>query len=307
MNWTSDNIPSQQGRTIIVTGASGGLGRSTTIELARKQAKIIMAVRNVDKGEQVADEIRSQQPDADIHVMKLELSSLDAIKTFAEAFRAENNQLDLLINNAGIYDNKGRKTEDGFALVMGVNHLGHFALTGHLIDLLLATPSSRVVTVSSSALRSAQLDLETFHAGPNDTYGASKLANALFASELHRRLGTLDTNTISVTSLPGASKTDSVEKLIQSQNVVLRRILDSLSDTIMQKPNMGALPNLRAATDPQAQGGQFYGVTGFGGFRGYPDVVQPSKKSEDVDMASGLWERSVELTGVNFVALDGTK
>jgi len=309
MNWTPADIPSQKNRIAIVTGASAGIGAATTRILAQKGAHVVMAVRNIEKGDKVADAIRSEHPDAKLHVMKLDLSEIASIHTFATAYLASYDQLDLLINNAGVYSNgkDGKMTADGFALVMGVNHLGHYALTGLVLDRLLSTPSSRVVTVTSGAHGGGKIDLDTFHtseAGEHNAYGDSKLANILFTLELQRRFELINATTISVAAGPGATKSDAVQNLIQSQkNRFVRVAADTFTNIIMESPEMGAMPGLRAATDPQVKGGDYYGPGGFMGMRGYPKAKKPAKSADNEILAQGLWERSVELTGVDFALI----
>ncbi|MEM7802367.1 MAG: SDR family NAD(P)-dependent oxidoreductase, partial [Chloroflexota bacterium] len=191
MKWTPSNIPFQRDTLFVITGANAGLGLATARALSAKGGEIVMAVRNLDKGEKAADAIRAEQPNAKLHVMALDLSRLESIRAFANAFLASFDKLNVLINNAGIYESGIKRTAEGFALMMGVNHLGHFALTGLLLDRLLTTPHSRVVTLSSGAYRSGKLDLDNFHtieAAASGAYGKSKLANMLFMRELQRRL-----------------------------------------------------------------------------------------------------------------------
>ncbi|MEM7335719.1 MAG: SDR family NAD(P)-dependent oxidoreductase [Chloroflexota bacterium] len=218
MKWTTSDILSQTGKVVVITGASAGIGRATTKILASKGADIVLAVRNVTKGERVADAIRAQHPNAKLHVLALDLSSLNLVSAFSAEFQAKFDRLDVLINNAGIYDGGDKKTTEGFALQMGVNHLGHFALTGQLLEQLLDTQNSRVVTVGSGAYRSGKLDLNTFHsvaAASKGGYGNSKLANMLFTLELQRKLLDMNTNTISVAAGPGATKSDGAKDGIQ--------------------------------------------------------------------------------------------
>jgi NAD(P)-dependent dehydrogenase (short-subunit alcohol dehydrogenase family) len=309
MNWTPADIPSQKNRIAIVTGASAGIGAETARLLAQKGADVIMAVRNIEKGGTVADAIRSEHPDAKLHVMELDLSVIDSIRAFATAYLASYDQLDLLINNAGVYSNgkDAKTTADGFALVMGVNHLGHYALTGLVLDRLLSTPSSRVVTVSSGAHGGGKINLDTFHtveAGERNAYGDSKLANILFTLELQRKFELINAMTISVAAGPGTTKSDAVQNLIQSQkNRFMRIAADTLTNIVMESPEMGAMPSLRAATDPQVKGGDYYAPGGFMGVRGYPKSKKPAKSTDNEALAQGLWDRSAELTGVDFALI----
>ena len=301
MNWTTANIPSQENKLVIVTGASSGIGLETTRALASKGADIIMAVRNVAKGERVADMIRAELSEAKLRVMLLELGSMASIKAFSDAFHTNFSQLHLLINNAGLGTNEDIKTEEGFGLTMGVNHLGHFALTGYLLGVLLDTPQSRVVTVSSQAHRGVSINIDTFHTETKNMYGPSKLANILFALELQRRLEMQNADSISLVAHPGVARTEGVQRMIQSQsNAVLRSVFNFAAGLVMQTSERGALPILYAATDSRAKGGEYYGPNGFMGMRGYPQVAQMSKSATDGDLAKQLWERSVRLTGVRY-------
>lgn len=292
---------------MVITGASAGIGRATTRILAEKGAEIVMAVRNVTKGEGVAEAMRVEQPDAKLHVMELDLSNLTSVRSFATKFLATFDSLDMLINNAGVYDGGEKMTNDGFALVMGVNHLGHFALTGLLLECLLSTPQSRIVTVTSGAHRRGKINLDTFHtieAAKDGAYGNSKLANILFALELQRKLQRISTKTISLAAGPGATKSDAVQELIQSRsNRFVRGALDALTNIVMEPPAMGAMPLLRAATDPQAIGGAYFGPAGFMGMRGYSAMKEPAKSADNLALAQGLWVRSAELTDITYELL----
>lgn len=296
----------QTDKIAIVTGASAGIGWETTRILASKGAEVVMAVRNVTKGEAVANAIRAEHADAKLHVMALDLSKLGSVRSFAAEFLDSFERLDVLINNAGIYDNgKGLKTtEDGFALMMGVNHLGHFALTRLLLERLLSTPHSRVVTVSSGVHRGGKIDLDNFHtveAAKGGAYGNSKLANMLFMLELQRRLTLINANTISVGVSPGPTKTDGAQQGIQSiSNRFIRGAANSFTDLIMLTSEEGALPVLRAATDPQVKGGEYYSPGGFMSMRGAPGVKTPAQSAKNPALAQGLWERSAELTAVSY-------
>jgi len=308
MKWTLSDIPIQTGKIAIVTGASAGMGRETTRILADKGAEVVMAVRNVSKGTEVANAIRSKQADAKLHVMELDLSKLTSVHSFGAEFLQRFNHLNLIVNNAGVYGGgqNPQTTQEGFALMMGVNHLGHFALTGLLLDRLLATPQSRIVTVSSGAHGRGKIDLDSFHtieAARRGAYGNSKLANMLFTLELQRKLESINADTISVSVGPGPTKTDGAKAGIQSiKNPFLRRVIDGLANVLIESPEGGVMPSLRAATDPQARGGDYFGLSGFMGMRGYPTAKKPAKAADNKALAKGLWERSEELTKVKFTA-----
>jgi NAD(P)-dependent dehydrogenase (short-subunit alcohol dehydrogenase family) len=299
--WTTADIPDQSGRIAIVTGANTGLGFYTALALAEKGAQVVLAVRNVDKGNDAVSQIKAKSPNAVVTVQQLDLTSLDAIRVSAEELRSAYQRIDLLINNAGVmYTDKGN-TKDGFELQFGTNHLGHFAFTGLLLDRLLPVEGSRVVTVSSVGHRiMADVhfdDLQWEHSYNRvAAYGQSKLSNLLFTYELQRRLKLKDAPTSALAAHPGVSNTD----LIRNSPAFLRKPAEALGRFIFQKAEMGALPTLRAATDPSAQGGQYYGPDGFGEQRGYPKLVKSSEKSHDEARQRRLWEESEKLTGVTF-------
>jgi NAD(P)-dependent dehydrogenase (short-subunit alcohol dehydrogenase family) len=295
--WTTADIPAQAGRTAVVTGANTGLGLETAKALAGRGAHVVLAVRDIEKGKRAADEIAVAHPDAAVTVQSLDLGSLHSIRAAAEELKAAFPRIDLLINNAGVMYPPKQTTEDGFELQFGTNHLGHFALTGLLLDNLLATPQSRVVTVSSQGHRIlAAIHFDDLHWERSynraAAYGQSKLANLLFTYELQRRLDGRDT--IAVAAHPGLSNTELMRHLH------LPSALNPLVGLATQSPAVGALPSLRAATDPQVRGGQYYGPAGLGETRGYPKLVGSSAQSRDTELARRLWTVSEELTGVVF-------
>ena len=298
--WTSADIPDQTGRTAVITGANTGLGYETARALAWHGARVILAVRNLDKGKAAADLIARRAPGAEVAVQELDLSSLDSIRTAAEELRAKHDHIDLLINNAGVMMTPKATTKDGFELQFGTNHLGHFALTGLLIDRLLDTPGSRVVTVSSmghrlfarSGIRFDDLQWERGYSRTG-AYGQAKLANLMFTYELQRRLA--GTHTIAAAAHPGGSRSE----LARNLPPVMRGAF-KLLEPMFQDAEMGALPSLRAATDPGVIGGQYYGPDGIGEQRGHPKIVASSAVSHDVDAQRRLWAVSEQLTGVVY-------
>lgn len=295
--WTTDDIPSQSGRTAVVTGANTGLGLATATALAAHGAHVVLAVRDTEKGKRAVDDIADAHPDATVSLQSLDLGSLRSIRAAAEALNAEHPRIDLLINNAGVMYPPKQTTEDGFELSFGTNHLGHFALTGLLLENLLAVPGSRVTTVSSqghriqAAIHFDDLQWERSYSRVG-AYGQSKLANLLFTYELQRRLDTRDT--IAVAAHPGVSNTELM------RHMHLPSVFNPLIGLLTQSPEMGALPTLRAATDPAVKGGQYYGPSGLGEIRGYPQLVNSSAQSHDEALARRLWTVSEELTGVVF-------
>jgi NAD(P)-dependent dehydrogenase (short-subunit alcohol dehydrogenase family) len=294
--WTTADIPDQTGRTAVVTGANTGLGYETAAALAAKGAHVVLAVRNLEKGKAAAALIGNRNPGASVAVQELDLTSLDSIRTAADQLRADYPSIDLLINNAGVMFTPKDTTKDGFELQFGTNHLGHFALTNLVLDRVLAAPGSRVVTVSSVGHRFArrirfddlQWEREYSRVG---AYGQAKLANLLFTYELQRRLQ--GTNTIAAAAHPGGSRTELTRNLPRLVGAATR-----LVEPLFQSADMGALPTLRAATDPGVLGGQYYGPDGFAEQRGYPKVVASSAASHDTDAQRRLWTVSEELTGV---------
>jgi len=297
--WTTADIPDQTGRVAVITGANTGLGYETAAALAAKGAQVVLAVRNLDKGKDAASRIAQATPGAKVELQELDLTSLDSIHAAAEQLKTDHDAIDLLINNAGVMFTPKSTTKDGFELQFGTNHLGHFAFTGLLLDRVLAAPGSRVVTVSSVGHRFArqgirfddlQSDRDYSRVG---AYGQAKLANLLFTYELQRRLA--GTQTIATAAHPGGSNTE----LARNLPAALRG-LTAVIAPLMQDPDMGALPSLRAATDPSVLGGQYYGPDGFAEQRGYPKVVSSSTASHDVDAQRRLWKVSEELTKVNF-------
>jgi NAD(P)-dependent dehydrogenase (short-subunit alcohol dehydrogenase family) len=294
--WTTADIPDQTGRTAVITGANTGLGYETAAALAAKGAHVVLAVRNLDKGKAAADLITRATPGASVALQELDLTSLESIRAAADELRANHDSIDLLINNAGVMMTPKATTKDGFELQFGTNHLGHFALTNLLLDRVVAVPGSRIVTVSSQGhrfvrgIRFDDIQWERDY-GRVRAYGQAKLANLLFTYELQRRLQ--GTNTIAVAAHPGGSRTElmrNVPPLIAAATRPLERL--------MQGADMGALPTLRAATDPGVLGGQYYGPDGIGEQRGYPKVVASSTASHDTDAQRRLWAVSEELTSV---------
>jgi len=295
-DWTTADIPDQAGRVAVITGANTGLGLETAAALAEHGAHVVLAVRNLDKGKGAAELIRQRSPGADVTLQQLDLTSLDAIRSAADQLRSAHERIDLLINNAGVMWTPKSTTKDGFELQFGTNHLGHFAFTGLLLDRLLPVAGSRVVTVSSMGHRiraDIHFDDLQWQRGYNRVaaYGQSKLANLLFTYELQRRLASHGT-TIAVAAHPGGSNTELTRHL--------PRWAAAAAAPLFQGAAMGALPTLRAATDPGVLGGQYYGPDGLGEQRGHPKLVNSNRKSHDADVQQRLWAVSEQLTGVVY-------
>ena len=297
--WTAVDIPDQTGRTAVITGANTGLGFETAAALAGRGARVVLAVRNLEKGKKAAARITATTPGADVELQELDLSSLESVRTAAAQLRSDHDRIDLLINNAGVMYTPKSTTKDGFELQFGTNHLGHFALTGLLLDRLLPVAGSRIVNVSSIGHRiradihfdDLQWERRYSRVG---AYGQSKLANLLFTYELQRRLAPHAT-TIAAAAHPGGSATELMRNLPR-----LVGVLSSVVEPLFQSADQGALPTLRAATDPAVLGGQYFGPDGFLETRGYPKVVASSAQSHDVELQRRLWTVSEELTGVEY-------
>jgi len=299
--WTTHDMPDQAGRTAVITGANTGLGLETAKALAARGAAVVLAVRNLDKGKDAAAAITTATPGAEVTLQRLDLSSLASVREAGDELLARHDRLDLLVNNAGVMYTPKSTTADGFELQFGTNHLGHFALTGLLLDRLLVTPKSRIVTVSSVGHRiRARIhfdDLQLEHGyGRVTAYGQSKLANLLFTYELQRRLAAADAGTLALAAHPGGSNTE----LVRNSPAPLRALNAVFGALVAQSAAMGALPTLRAATDPAAVGGQYYGPGGFREIRGHPVVVTSSARSHDAEVQRRLWTVSEDLTGVTY-------
>jgi NAD(P)-dependent dehydrogenase (short-subunit alcohol dehydrogenase family) len=308
--WTTADMPDLTGKVIIVTGANSGIGYEAAKEFARKGAQTILACRSMDKAEAALAEIRAEIPQAPAEIMQLDLASQASVHKFAGEFKAKYEQLDVLVNNAGIMWAPYGTTEDGFETHFGVNHLGHFALTGLLIDLLLATPGSRVVNVSSTGHRTGNMDFDNlmFEGGEGyqrqRVYGRSKLANLLFTYELQRRYEAIGADAMATAAHPGGSNTNLGYDV---RDRWYAKAFIPLIDRMIQGADMGALPTIRAAVDPLANGGDYYGPNGLFEQGGYPIVVQSNKASHNLEDAQKLWQVSEELTGVIFGPLDQEK
>ncbi len=293
-HWTAIDIPDQSGKVAIVTGANSGIGYDTARELAKKYATVIMACRNTAKGDKAAQMVLDVYPQAKVKVMQLDLADLETVRSFAKRFRSGYDRLDMLINNAGIMAVPYGVTEDGFERQFGTNHLGHFALTGLLIDLLLNTEGSRVVTISSTAHLMGSINFDDLNGEKSyfkwGAYGQSKLANLLFAYELQRRLAAAGSSTISVAAHPGYTAT----------NLQSGTFFNFLNPIFGQDQAMGALPTLYAATSPEVNGCDYIGPDGFMEQRGYPKKVHSNGSSHDEATARKLWQVSEEMTGVKF-------
>ncbi len=294
-HWTEHEIPNQSGRVAIVTGANSGIGWDTARALAQRGAAVVMACRSMAKAQHAAGKIKDLAPSGSVAVMPLDLADLNSVRAFAAAFRAQYERLDLLINNAGVMMPPYSKTAQGFEQQFGVNHLGHFALTGLLLDLLNATPGARIVTVSSGAHLFGSIHFEDLNwergYRPQRAYGQSKLANLLFTYELQRKLEAAGLGTLAVAAHPGWTATNLQQHAGSFQ---------MLNPIFAQSTAMGALPTLYAATAPAVQGGEYFGPSGLMEMRGYPKKVGSNARSRDEAVARRLWQVSEDLTQVHF-------
>ena len=307
--WTASDIPSLDGVVAVVTGANSGLGLITARELARAGASVVIACRSLSKGETAAGVIRGAVPEADVVVRELDLADLSSVRAFAEGLAAERDRVDLLINNAGVMAPPRRETVDGFESQFGTNFLGHFALTGRLLGLLLAGPGAgpgpgadaRVVTLTSQAHRMGWIkwgDLQRErHYNNWLAYGQSKLADLIFSIELSRRCVAAGVGLRSLAAHPGYSATNLQTSGPRFWEAGLMRVTNLL---VAQSAEMGALPTLYAATVPDLPGGSLVGPDGPGEMRGHPRVTGAASRAYDEQAGRRLWEVGEELTGVSF-------
>lgn len=298
-NWSTANIPSLEGKVFLVTGANSGLGFGTSKELARKGAKVVMTARNLSKGEAAIAEIKKEIPNANLELIQLDLADLEQVKVFVKKFKSKFNQLDVLINNAGVMMPNDRfETKQGFEGQFGTNHLGHFVLTEGLMEVLEATPHARVVVLSSLVAKMGKAaiywDDVQFEKSYDKmaTYAQSKLANMMFAAELNQKLIETNSSVTCVMAHPGYTATN-----LQQHMGITGTIMNFL---FAQKMEMGILPTLRAATDPNVKGGEYYGPRNMGNWRGYPVLNEPNPIANNRQETKRLWELSEVLTKVRF-------
>ncbi len=292
--WTEADIPDQTGRTVLVTGANSGLGLRTTQVLAARGAHVVMGCRSVQRGQAARRTVSGSA-----EVLELDLADLGSVRSAAEEVSSKTGGLDVLVNNAGIMAVPHGRTADGFELQFGTNHLGHAALTFLLLPALRQRPGARVVTVSSMMHQYGRMDFDdpNWERRPYSSRGAysqSKLANILFARELERR----SSDVTSIAAHPGVTVTELTNNMASAHNSVLMRLGGRISHLFSQSTEMGTLPQLYAATSPDARGGQYYGPGSFGGLRGYPAVARMTAAARDDLAANRLWELTTKLTGI---------
>lgn len=296
-----NNLPSQNGRVAIVTGANVGLGFETTIALASKGAKVILACRSAEKAKQAMNEIKQRLPNADLVFLPLDLSDLKSVKAFAASILADYSRLDMLINNAGVMMPPYEKTIDGFELQMGANYFGHFLLTSLLLPLLEKTGNARIVNLSSIAHRSGRIHFDDMHFekgySKGKAYGQSKLAMLMFSYELAQRLKEGGYSTMSIAAHPGVANTALVRYLPKFVTGVLGPVLKGLLSTAEE----GARPQIWAALADEIESGDYIGPDGFNEIRGQNAIkVKPRPHALDTNVSKRLWDVSVELTGAEY-------
>ncbi|WP_375001611.1 oxidoreductase [Aeromicrobium sp. CTD01-1L150] len=307
MSWSTDDIPDLAGRRAVITGVTGGLGFHTALELGRAGAALTVTARNPSKADDTVARLRAELPDLDVEVLALDLADLaDARRAGAELVR-RHDQIDVLVNNAGIMIPPYSTTADGFELQIGTNHIGHFAWTAELWPVLRRS-GARIVSVSSVAHTTVRgIDLRTLAAeGPPRrykrwrSYGESKLANLVFALELDRRAKASGLATVSVAAHPGLSSTNLQKTGVAMGNPLAGSAFHQVSRVVAQSAAHGAWPLLRAATDPTFEGGEYIGPASLGGLRGRPRPARYSRTARDEQLGDALWEASEQAVGATF-------
>jgi NAD(P)-dependent dehydrogenase (short-subunit alcohol dehydrogenase family) len=302
--WTAEDIPDQRGRTVVITGANSGIGLEAAKVLAAHGARVVLAGRDRGRTVRAAEEVSAAAAGEQAETAELDLASLESVRAAAADIRARFPRLDLLINNAGIMFTPHGLTKDGFELQFGTNHLGHFALTGLLLPALLEVPGSRVVTVSSNGHRGGRINFDdlmrTRHYSRYTAYGQSKLANLMFTYELQRRLSAAGAQTIATAAHPGTARTQLTRHMSPLAGASMSDRFRALNSWWVQDAAKGALPTLRAATDPAATGGAYYGPDGLLQLTGYPVLVRSSLRSQNAEAQRRLWAESEKLTQVSY-------
>ncbi len=304
--WTKDNIPDLKDKIIIITGANSGLGFEITKVLSKKNPTIVMACRNLEKAEKAKKDILNENPSAQLDIMQIDLSKLTSVRSFAKSFTEKYEKLDILFNNAGVMFAPKVITEDGLELHMAANHFGHFALTGLLMSHLEKTVNSRVISISSMGHRFGRINFQNlnYESGRyNKTmaYSNSKIANLYFGYELDRKLKEKGSKVLSIVAHPGWTRTNlqtAGGELDNSKGQI--RFWNFMNNFFSQTVDMGILPQLRAAFDSEAKGGEYFSPEKFFHLRGYPIIKPSNKRSRNEKIAKRFWEVSEELTGVSY-------
>ena len=304
--WTAAQIPSQAGKTMLITGANSGIGYQTALELARHGAHVLLGCRSASKGQAALERLKATISGASAEMVLLDVASLASVRAFAENFLARGTGLDVLINNAGVMALPTREmTEDGFERQFATNHLGHFALTGLLLPALKRVVAARVVSVASLAHRNGKVEWDNLQSersyDPMGAYNNTKLENLLFAKELDRRVKAAASTLVSVAAHPGVAKTSVFENGPGEKGGLRTKVMKLVVSVMAQDDAMGALPTEYAATASDVEGGDYIGPNGFGELKGYPIKVKPRANALDEGAAKRLWEVSEQLTGVRFL------
>lgn len=298
--WTTNDIPDQRGRIAVITGANSGIGFETAKTLAQRHATVVLACRDSERAHQAAQRIRDEVSEAAVEVVRLDLNSLAAVRDAADEIRDRFDHIDLLFNNAGIMWTPRARTVDGYDQQLAVNHLGHFALTGMLLDRITAVNDARIITVTSLLHRTGRIHFADLHFNHGYTrskaYSQSKLANAMFTYGLQEHLNAAESAVMSVAAHPGASNTG----LLRHLPSLVRPIATASVRAMFQDAAAGALPSLRAATDPHVTGGQCFGPDGFAQGSGNPVPVRTSSRSHSRSGQRLLWQASEQLTEVSY-------
>lgn len=304
MSWSIEQMPSQQGKLAVVTGATGGLGYETALELARHGAEVVLAARSVDKGRDALSAIRAAVPNANVRFERVDLASLASVAEFSAGMLEQGRALDMLINNAGVMALPSRhETVDGFEMQLGVNYVSHYALTGRLLPLLRKAPAPRVVNLSSLAHRVGTIhfdDLQLQRYSPSKAYAQSKLAMLIFALELQRRSDAQGWGLLSSAAHPGYARTDLIANGPGAKSM-LSRLSVFLQPIMSQSAADGAWPTLQAATAPDAKKAGYYGPDGWSEMRGKSTEAKISHRASDAETAKRLWDVTAQLTGVSYV------
>ena len=303
-NWTADDVPDQRGRTFVITGANTGIGFEAALVLARRGADVVLACRNPERAAAARARIAAEATVGKVSTLELDLASPGSVRQAAEQLHAQHSRIDVLVNNAGGVRPRYAVTEDGFEMTLATNHLGPFMFTGLVLDRLLETPGSRIVTVSSIGHRRGVINFDDLHGERGyryqHAYFQAKLANLLFTYELQRRLDEAGAGTIAVAAHPGNARTEFGRDMPAFTRAVLSPRVRLLTSWLLQSPQMGALPTLRAGTDPSVSGGEYYGPPGRAQFTGYPARVESNERSHDIETQRRLWQESERLTGITY-------
>lgn len=299
--WDINSIPTVEGKRVIITGGSSGIGFEAAKVLSGAGAEVIIAVRSINKGEKARQTILRDNPSGNVTVMYLDLADLSSVRKFAAEFKQRYNSLNILINNAGVMVPPYKKTAEGFELQFGTNHLGHFVLTAELLPLLNVIPGSRIVTLSSIASRGAKIKFDNLDGSKGynaiSFYGQSKLSNLLFGIDLNKRLRKSGSKTISIVCHPGISDTNLTSRGSGKES---NKIFKFLFGLFAQPAEMGVLPTLYAATNSDLKGGEFIGPNGWKNIKGNPVITNEERSLFKEDLSNKLWDISEKLTKTKY-------